>query len=723
MTEGAVQSSAEIIVELNEKRPMRVLHVDDELDFLKVAKQCLEIEGQFQVDTARSVEEAMEKMKGESYDAVVSDFQMPGKDGLELLKELRQSGNTVPFVIFTGKGREEVAIRALNLGADQYLNKTGNPETVYGELSHAIRQAVEKRESEERLKAIVENTSNVYYSHGPDHVLTYVSPQVREVFGYEPEEVLTNWQNLLTDNPVNLKGIELTQRAIDTGQRQPPYLLELVGRDGRKAWVEVHESPVVRNGKTVAMVGSITDITERRKAEEALRESEEKYKDLFENAMDTILTLDLKGNVTSVNKAILRYGYKKEDVIGKSIRSFIPWNLWRKARDDLSQATKGKPTRNETKIRVPDGKAVVEYRSNPIVKNGKITGVQVILRDIADRKLVEEAHKSEEKFRCLVEETAAPVGICDLRGNFTYVNRALAELLGYSVEEMTGRPFRDFLHPKDRGRIIRVFLGAIVLRREPYSFEFRALHRDGHVLHLMSRPTRFVVNGKTVGFQAIIVDISDLKKAGEELRRFSSAVKTSLDGIVISDMAGRIVEVNDAVLRMFGAADKADLIGKSTFDLIVPEEREKALEGMKKALKEDHVKSQEYVVVTKQGSRLSVELTSTLMKDGEGKPTGFVGIVRDITERKKAEKTNRENQLKFERLFMYNPEPAVYLDSGFRILDINPRFAALFGYSLDEVRGKHINDVAVPEDRLEEARMLDKKAGNGIVYHDTVRKK
>ena len=130
MAESAVESSAEVVVDLNEKEPIRILYVDDETSLLRIAKQCLEMEGSFQVDTASSVDEALEKVKKGSYDAVVSDYQMPGKDGLELLKELREKGDSTPFIMFTGKGREEVAIKALNLGANQYLNKTGDPETV-----------------------------------------------------------------------------------------------------------------------------------------------------------------------------------------------------------------------------------------------------------------------------------------------------------------------------------------------------------------------------------------------------------------------------------------------------------------------------------------------------------------------------------------------------------------------------------------------------------------
>jgi PAS domain S-box-containing protein len=127
------------------------------------------------------------------------------------------------------------------------------------------------RESEQNFRNIVEHTTNIYYSHTSDHVLTLMSPQTREILGYEPGEALINWHEFLTDNPVNKEGIELTQKAIDTGERQKTYILELKRKDGQNVWVEVHESPILRNGKTVLIVGALTDITEHKRNEDIFR--------------------------------------------------------------------------------------------------------------------------------------------------------------------------------------------------------------------------------------------------------------------------------------------------------------------------------------------------------------------------------------------------------------------------------------------------------------------
>ncbi len=127
------------------------------------------------------------------------------------------------------------------------------------------------QESEEKLRNIIENSTNVFYSHTTGHVLTYLSPQIENVLGYTPEEALVNWTELASDNPINEEGYNLTVKAIETGLPQPPYELELIHKNGKKVWVEVREAPVVENGKTISIVGALIDITERKIAEQEIR--------------------------------------------------------------------------------------------------------------------------------------------------------------------------------------------------------------------------------------------------------------------------------------------------------------------------------------------------------------------------------------------------------------------------------------------------------------------
>ncbi|MGF3523253.1 MAG: response regulator, partial [Candidatus Bathyarchaeia archaeon] len=176
---------------------LRILHVDDDEAFLEVSKALLESEGDFKVDTVLSVNEAFQKLDAQKYDAVVADYDMPLKDGLQFLQELRQRYSDLPFIMFTGKGREEIVIKALNLGADGYCNKHGKPEVVYGELAHIIRVAAERvkaksalAESERRYQTILEHAAEAFFVHDLNGKMLAVNQQACKSLGYTKDELL-----------------------------------------------------------------------------------------------------------------------------------------------------------------------------------------------------------------------------------------------------------------------------------------------------------------------------------------------------------------------------------------------------------------------------------------------------------------------------------------------------------------------------------------------------
>lgn len=182
--------------EVKEKR-LRILHVDDDVSFLYVSKNIIPLLGNFEVETAVSAEEALRKMRSDSFDAIVSDYEMSNKNGLELLMELKIQKIEVPFILFTGKGREEIIIEALNLGANGYVSKHGNPETVYGELAHYIRQAVESKQakialsrSEQQLKAIIMNAPiGISASCHLGELFETVNAEFSRILGYTQVEL------------------------------------------------------------------------------------------------------------------------------------------------------------------------------------------------------------------------------------------------------------------------------------------------------------------------------------------------------------------------------------------------------------------------------------------------------------------------------------------------------------------------------------------------------
>ena len=153
----------------------------------------------FEVDNALSVDEAFKKMQSQVFDAIVSDYEKPQKNGLDFLKELREKGNEIPFILFTGKGREDVAVKALNLGADRYLNKNGSPEAYYCELVHAINNTVDRKKSaqllaasESKYRLLVEKSlQGVLVTRVAPARLVFANQAMGRLLGYSPKELMS----------------------------------------------------------------------------------------------------------------------------------------------------------------------------------------------------------------------------------------------------------------------------------------------------------------------------------------------------------------------------------------------------------------------------------------------------------------------------------------------------------------------------------------------------
>jgi PAS domain S-box-containing protein len=137
-------------------------------------------------------------------------------------------------------------------------------------------KAIRKRDEE--LLLLIESGPQMYYSHTPDHRMTFISPRIRSLLKCVRDGKKRSWTDYLTDNPANAAGLERTLRAVSTGKREPPYRLELEAEDGRRIWIEVNEIPVVKDGRTVAIVGALIDITEKMHVDEGIEEAEILFK-------------------------------------------------------------------------------------------------------------------------------------------------------------------------------------------------------------------------------------------------------------------------------------------------------------------------------------------------------------------------------------------------------------------------------------------------------------
>ncbi|MBT3257693.1 MAG: PAS domain S-box protein [Deltaproteobacteria bacterium] len=181
------------------------------------------------------------------------------------------------------------------------------------------------RESEEKLRIIIEHSNELFYIHDTKHTLTYASQTSVDLLGYSPEEMMIKWTRLATDNPINQKGIEISERGIASGEKQAPYLLELAKKDGTSVLLEIDESQVKdASGKVVAISGAARDVTEQKRTEQRLLKSEKGYRDLFDSITDLIYTQDLNGRFITVNRGMCNvFGYERDEFIGRPASDFM----------------------------------------------------------------------------------------------------------------------------------------------------------------------------------------------------------------------------------------------------------------------------------------------------------------------------------------------------------------------------------------------------------------
>jgi PAS domain S-box-containing protein len=522
MEEHVVESSARIVLDLKDK--IRVLHVDDDSGILKIAKQCLEMEGPLQVDTAISVDEALMKLEKGKYDIVVSDYQMPEKDGLDFLKTLRSKGNPIPFIMFTGKGREEVAIKALNLGANQYLNKTGETETVYVELTHSITELAKIGKTKEELESAYKKLQVFMIAAKASidgFVLTDMEGRILELndaalrlYGADARSELVDMNSLDLVPPEEREKITVNMREVIAKGTSGIKEMNIITSKGSKITADFSTTLVKdTTGHPVGFLGIIRDVTERKKAEEALRVSEEKYRSLFENSKDLKVMYDLKGNITAVNKVALGYGFRTNEGIGKSLLEFVPETEFPRLHKEVEEILQGRTIEGEIEIDTPKGKIILEYISSPIREKGEITGICGSYKDVTERKRAEEENReSAKRYRELANSLPEIVFEADCQGKLTFVNEKAFEMSGYSWQDFErGLSAFDFFDPEEQKKV-RDNFGKRLLGEPSETTEYMFQRKDGSTFPVLIKSEPIFKGSTVTGVRGIVMDVSLLKK-------------------------------------------------------------------------------------------------------------------------------------------------------------------------------------------------------------------
>lgn len=641
-----------------------VLLVDDERDFHLLAKEMLRRLGSFELTSATSVEEALELFERNGHDIVVADYFMPGTSGIELLRKLRAAGSDVPFVMFTGKGREDVAIDALNSGADFYIQKGGDASASFASLSKVMTQLVHARTMERRnreslgrvlsqlqeLGSIVNQSPVIVmtWSVGDRWPVTYVSENVSQL-GYSAEDFTSGRLSYLDivhpDDCSRLK--DEISKYNDSGLPVSRFNYRVLTKSGEVRLIDERTVIIRREGVPLSWQGILLDVTDQKLAERRIRD----LAMIVDSSHDAIYGLDLEAKVTSWNRAAEElYGYPAAEVLGTRGEFLVPENLWEELESVRSRVRSGERVDNYETVRIrKDGTFVdVSITLSPLKDDsGEFIGFSVIARDISESKKAERLLvESELKYRMLFDGANEAIYVANLDGRILDANKMACEQTGYTRRELMTLSVADIESLSVSNKVAERIE---TVRNHAFGF-FETIHRrkDG-----TEYPVE--VNAKLIEYSGgpaiigMVRDISERKMSEEALRTVMSSLE-DLESIVTSSPAvvfqwsyspaeGRHVQFVSNNVQQFGYVPSELVSQVRGYDeFIHPDDRASVASEISKFHRTGADEFDlEYRIVTKDGSHRWVDDRTTVVLGDSGSSVRHRGIVMDITARKQAE--------------------------------------------------------------------------------------
>ncbi len=425
------------------------------------------------------------------------------------------------------------------------------------------------------------------------------------------------------------------------------YSLEKCTSSDLIATVSVHGSAIVRKEDSWELIES----TKRKQAENTLKESEEFSSSLLNNSPYPILTLNLDTSVSYVNPAFEKLtGFSYAEIAGVKSPDY-PW--WMKETAEhmsiikemslmLSEALINGVKGRERCFQKKNGERFwVEITGIPVREGDKFKYFLSNWVDITERKQAEEELRiAEGNFRNSIENSPLGIRIGTAEGELLYANKVQLEILGYSsFEELKAIPISKLHTPESYAQHLERVEGRKLGKAVPSSYELSIVRKNGQIRHLIASRKPVVWNGE-IQFQVICQDITERKKMEEALRESEEKLRAIFDslalGVIVSDLDGKILAVNEAKVRMHGYDSKEDLIGQSLFELIAEKDHARVMENRKRRIEQGYTGHAEYTYLRRDGSEFPGEVSNIVFRDASGKPLGIVSITEDITERRQA---------------------------------------------------------------------------------------
>jgi len=568
-----------------------------------------------------------------------------------------------------------------------------------------------RREAEEEKSALLEEAPVAIIHTDLQGKITYVNERFEAESGYSREESIGKEGLQLDWFPADTTKFLVERMAARLrGDPAKHWETQFKCKDGQWIWIELEGKVLRRLGVPVGFQIIASNITERKRAEEALRQSEERYRTILEETGDGYFETDLAGNFVFANDAQARLlGYSKEEIIGTNYRVFTPEEKAKSIFEAYKRMYKtGEPLIDfpDEVIRKDGSHGFAETSAFPIQNDkGEIVGFRGVRRDITEQKQAEEAlRRSEERYRNILEEMEDSYFEVDLGGHFTFVNNSVCRDLGYSKEELIGMSYKNFTAEEDVESVFRVFNEVYQTGTPNKGFPWKVIHKDG-IPGVAEASVSLLRDdkGEIIGFRGVGRDVTDRKRMEEALQQseenYRALFDSSVIGAVVVDAETmQVVMANEAAMKMFGFSSKTT--GVNPLDFVPPEDREKNL-GLiaKEVFEKDSRKAIDLQAITKDGRKIWVSATGARIMH-KGRLAGLFSFT-DITERKQAEEALRQSEENYKTLFNSSVVGMYVMDAEtMKVVMGNRAAREIIGFSsAEEGIGVNPFDFVVPEDR------------------------
>lgn len=595
---------------------------------------------------------------------------------------------------------------------------------IFRDITERKRMEQALKESEGQYRELVEEAGLGILIDDHEGNFTYCNTNFADIFGYTVIEIMKKSIPSLV-HPDDVERVMTFHRDRIQDQQVPSrYDFKGIRQDGALLYLEVYSVPVKEKGAITGTRSYIWNVTERKQVEEALRESEEKYRELVENIDEVIYTVTREGVIDYISPTVERcIEYPPFEVIGRHFSEFVYEEDLPELSEAFQSILSGIPAASEYRLLSKSGEIHWMHSSGkPMLSDGRIVGLHGVLADITERKLVEQAlRESEERFRRIFDNALIGIYRTTPDGQIDMANPSLVRMLGYaSFEELSRRNLEENGFEPEYQR--SEFKRHIEQDGQVVGLESAWRKKNGDVLSV--RESARIVrdeSGRTMFYEGTVEDITERKMAEGQLQLLSSSVEQSTEGIAVSDLDGNLLFVNHAFAAMHGYASK-DLIGKhlSIFHTV---DQMSSVDEANRQIQETGQFSGEIWHKRQDGTTFPSFMNNSLLRDETGTSIGMIGTVRDITERKKTEEALRESEQKFRDLAEQSPN-MIFINKAGRVVYANKRCEEIMGYMREEFYAQDFNylDLIAPEfvDHVRENFEQHMKGEGNLQYDYTV---